>query len=145
MHPTSSSAEFDLKQLTGRWESIQDREHRFEEWTQVNDSTLLGTGYVLIAGDTTYIEFLCIRRDNGVLTYLARGGDRSNEEVIAFTLQEQSANRIEFANPEHAFPQRIVYQIDHSDELTAFIEGPQSEGQTRIYFDFVRTGSTRQN
>lgn len=136
---------FDLNQLVGRWESIQDRSHRFEEWTATGDSSLTGQGYVLIGGDTTYIEFLRIEKVNGILTYFARGGDPNNTDLVAFTVSDQNEHRVEFTNPEYTFPQRIVYQIHNSNELTAFVEGPQSEGHTRIYFDFVRASDSPQN
>jgi hypothetical protein len=131
---------FDLRRLEGRWESITDRAHRFEEWNADSTGGLAGKGFVLEGGDTTFIEFLSIHEQDGVLTYYAQVGDRHNTEVVPFRMGVQGADLIEFVNPGHDFPRRIVYHLHSDDSLHAFIEGPRDQGVYRINFDFVRSG-----
>ncbi len=138
--PAPVSKSFDLKQLSGRWESTTDRYHRFEEWSQEGENALRGKGFVLEGGDTTFIEFLRIREENGVLTYDARVGDKQDAESVSFRLASQTETELEFVNPKHDFPTRIVYQLVKPDSLHAFIEGPRGKGVSRVNFDFVRSG-----
>jgi hypothetical protein len=132
---------FDFGRLTGRWENIQDRSFRFEEWQRSGEQELKGRGYILESGDTTFIEFLRIAPDSaGVMTYYAQGGDPSNPEIIPFRMDRQSRERVEFVNPGHDFPTRIVYELNGTDSLVSFVEGPREEGVYRIDFQFVRDG-----
>jgi hypothetical protein len=129
---------FDLSKLQGNWTSTSDRSFRFEEWQYEPSGEMKGKGYVLESGDTTFIEFLRIAEENGVLTYFAQSGDENNGEVIPFQVGDQSATQIEFRNPQHDFPTRIVYRLIGSDSLLAFIEGPGKSKLERINFHFVR-------
>jgi len=129
---------FDLKKLEGNWTNTSDRSFRFEEWQSESSGEMRGKGYVLESGDTTFVEFLRIAEENGVLTYFAQSGDINKGEVIPFRVGEQSANQIEFRNTQHDFPTRIVYRLIGTDSLLAFIEGPGSPKLERINFNFVR-------
>lgn len=133
------SGTFDFNRLAGRWENMQDRSFRFEEWQPASEGEFRGRGYILEDGDTTFIEFLRIARDSsGVITYFAQGGDPQNPEIIPFRIGKQTADMVEFINPAHSFPTRIVYQLSASDSLTSFVEGPREDGVYRINFEFIR-------
>ena len=109
-----------------------------EEWEVLNDSTLVGKGYILEHGDTTFFESLEIRRKGEVWTYFAKVHQLQGPEVVPFTLTKQTSERVEFTNPTHDFPQKIGYELLSDNELQAYIEGPR-DGQTiRIIFDFKR-------
>ncbi|MFN8865336.1 MAG: DUF6265 family protein [Flavobacteriales bacterium] len=136
---STPSGSFDFNRLTGRWENTQDRSFRFEEWQPAGEGEFRGRGYILEDGDTTFIEFLRIAKDSsGVMTYFAQGGDPQNPEVIPFRVGKQTADMVEFINPTHSFPTRIVYQFSASDSLTSFVEGPREDGVYRIDFEFIR-------
>jgi hypothetical protein len=65
-------------------------------------------------------EFLRIEADPSGLVYLASPQGRP---ATPFPLKELSGQRVVFENPEHDFPQRVLYWRDAEDSLHARIEG----------------------
>lgn len=131
-------SDFDFTILEGRWASTDTISSQFEEWQKLNDTTFVGTGYVLEGGDTTFIESLEIRKIKGVWTYFAKVKQLNGDEVIPFRLSKQSDRRVEFVNPSHDFPKKIGYEFIGKNELQAYIEGPRSGQNIRILFDFKK-------
>ena len=68
-------------------------------------------------------EFLRIETAGPSLVYVAQPGGRP---PTRFPLAETGARRAVFANPQHDFPQRILYWLDDAGALHARIEGPQN-------------------
>lgn len=134
-----TTASFDLKRLVGRWESVDEKSSQIEEWMLDGNGGLRGKGFVLTGGDTTFIEFLSIGQVNNVLTYQAQVSDQNQGTTIPFTLTEQSGEFIEFSNPKHDFPKRIVYRMKGDTALQAYIEGPRENRTVRITFDYLRS------
>lgn len=134
----STRNNFNFSRLIGSWHSVRSEASQNEEWESISDSSYIGRGYVLEAGDTTFFETLEIRNEAGVWTYYARVNQMNGGEVIPFKLTKQSRDRVEFVNPTHDFPKKIGYELISDDELQAYIEGPR-DGQTiRILFEFKR-------
>jgi hypothetical protein len=134
---TRSSEEFDLEQLSGRWE-FQDNRTKIEEWTLLSDDELTGRGFVLSGEDTSFIEFLSIRKDGGVLKYLARVSGEDSGEIVPFTLSFQNETRIEFVNENLDFPKKIGYEVVGPDKIESYIEGPRDGQTVRIVFDYEK-------
>ncbi len=129
---------FDLGKLHGRWESLNQNTTQIEEWGLVAEGDLRGRGFVLEGRDTTFIEFLSIKEIDDTLRYFAQVSDQNDGETIEFKMRSQSKNIIEFANPAHDFPKRIVYEIEADSVLHTFIEGPRDGRTIRINFDYIR-------
>lgn len=55
--------------------------------------------------------------------YLA--SPKGRQPATPFKMIEMAANKVVFENPEHDFPQRIIYERE-GDTLTARIEGTQN-------------------
>lgn len=130
---------FSFSQLVGRWESIDPKSHQIEEWQSVNDSLLTGRGFVLEKGDTTFIEFLSIKKINGVWNYVAQVPSQNENKEVLFKLTSQTEKKVEFSNTLHDFPQKIVYALSSNDKMQVYIEGPQQGKVARITFDFNRS------
>lgn len=129
---------FDLNQLVGRWEHVENKNNQLEEWQLISDDELRGKGFVLENGDTTFIESLSIKRINNILVYTAEVGDQNHGEKIPFNLTAQTAKTLEFSNYSHDFPQRIVYEMKSDTTLQAYIEGPRDGQKIRIVFDYIK-------
>jgi hypothetical protein len=123
--------------LAGRWE-FQDNRTKIEEWTLTGDNELSGKGFVLSESDTSFIEFLSIRKEAGVLKYFAGISGQDSGEVIPFTLAFQSSTRIEFVNESLDFPKRIGYEVIGIDKIESYIEGPRDGQTVRIIFDYEK-------
>jgi hypothetical protein len=135
----SEKSNFDLSKLTGRWEFMNNNTHQIEEWTSLSEHELRGKGFILENGDTTFIEILSIRENDGVLTYYAQVSDIESAEIVPFRLSEQTGQRIEFVNENQDFPKKIGYELRSEDRILSYIEGPREGNNVRISFDFKKT------
>ena len=89
---------------------------------------MLGTSRVVRNGKTIAYEFIQIREtgDEG-LEFIAKP---SGQAETAFQLLTLSQREVIFENPQHDFPQRIIYRLDADGALKARIEGTV-DGESR--------------
>jgi hypothetical protein len=120
--PTRSLA--DLGWMAGSWASSDGGRTSEEHWTKPAGGLMLGL-HRDTGGDKTAFEFLRIEESAGKITYLASPQGRP---ATPFTLIESAAQRAVFANPEHDFPQRVLYWRE-GQSLCAAVEGP-IDGET---------------
>lgn len=116
--PTSVSA---LSWMAGAWGGTVGGMEMEEHWTTAKGGTLIGMHRDIAKGRTVSFEFLRVEEQNGALVYLS---SPKGAPVTPFRLVEAGPMRAVFANPQHDFPQRIIYWKDGAD-LRARIEGPQ--------------------
>lgn len=110
-----------LAWLAGSWGSASGATETEEHWTAPKAGSLLGMNRTTRGGKTVMFEFLRIEaRPDGVY-YLASPGGRP---PTPFKLKEAVKEKVVFENPEHDFPQRILYWKSGSS-LCARIEGTQ--------------------
>jgi len=104
--------------MAGSWSSEQDGVRMEEHWTRGDDDLMLGMHQDVSKGRTSF-EFLRIERRDGKLVYLAMPHAKPE---TPFPLKSATADRVVFENPEHDFPQRIIYWRDGA-RLCARTEG----------------------
>jgi hypothetical protein len=114
----------DLDWMAGSWASKESGKLSEEHWTGPAGGMMLGVHRDL-EGTKAAFEFLRIEESGGKVTYLASPQGRP---ATPFELVESSKERAVFANPEHDFPQRILYWRE-GDSLCAAVEGP-IDGET---------------
>jgi hypothetical protein len=124
--PEVATAE-DLGWLAGHWRSVREDSVVEEAWLGPSGATMLGLNRTVQAGRTTGFEYLRIEERDGALVLLASPEGRC--PATGFTLVELSESGAVFANPDHDFPQRIIYRRD-GNTLGAAIEGA-ADGKTR--------------
>ncbi len=129
----------ELRWLTGCWELRTPTRVTQESWGSPAGGLMLGTSRTLVRDVAREFEFLRIETRAGVVTYVAQPGGGPATAFAATSVTDTSAV---FDNPQHDFPQRILYRRVGADSLVARIEGPQG-GQTRgIDFPMRRIGCT---
>jgi Domain of unknown function (DUF6265) len=116
--PASVSA---LSWMAGAWGGTVDGMEMEEHWTTAKGGSLIGMHRDIAKGRTVSFEFLRVEEQDGGLVYLS---SPKGAAVTRFRLVEAGPMRAVFANPQHDFPQRIIYWKDGAD-LRARIEGPQ--------------------
>ena len=100
---------------------------RSEEcWLAPGGGIMLGMHRDVFSNGRSFFEFLRIAAHEDGLAYLASPVGRP---PTAFRLVRREARRAVFENPEHDFPQRILYWRE-GDVLHARIEG-ETEGEAR--------------
>jgi hypothetical protein len=76
-------------------------------------------------GKVVGFEFMRIESAAGITRFIAQPG---GAPATVFTASQVTGNSLELLNPEHDFPQKIVYRRE-GDLLTAIVSGPGEDGQ----------------
>jgi hypothetical protein len=109
--------------MTGCWAFSAGGQNTEEYWTKPAGGTMLGLSRTVAGGKTVFSEYAQIREQDGVLTYIVQL--KLAAATTAFKLTKLTANEAVFANPEHAYPTRIIYRRQDHDTLAARTEGTQ--------------------
>ena len=123
-----------LDWLAGCWSMTRGESVVEEHWMKPAGGTMLGMSRTVRAGNTSEYEFLQIRDLNGTLTYVARP---SGQAEAAFTLRTVNGSEVIFENPEHDFPQRIIYRRT-ADGISARVEGTRNGELRGIDYPYRR-------
>jgi hypothetical protein len=109
----------DLSWMSGSWGGGAGERFAEEHWTDPRGGVMIGTHRDLKAEKAVFFEFLRIEQRGRTLAYVA--SPRGRCPATVFWLAEISPQHVLFANPEHDYPQRIVYWKD-GDALKARTE-----------------------
>jgi hypothetical protein len=115
-----------LEWLVGHWRNDSGERSSEELWMAAEGGLMLGLSRTLAGGRAVGFEYLRIEQRGATVVYVASPGGRPPTE---FPLRELSGQRVVFENPEHDFPQRILYWRE-GEGLCARIEG-ERDGQAR--------------
>jgi hypothetical protein len=125
--------------LAGCWELSGRGRVTIEMWMPPAGGMMLG-GSRTVSGDSVReYEQVTLRLHEGRLVYTARP---SGQSEATFTSTEWTDSSFTVANPEHDFPQRILYRRHRSDSLIAQIEGTTPAGQRRVNYPMRRVSCT---
>ena len=127
----------DLGWIAGCWERKDAAKQLriVEQWMAPEGGAMLGMSRTVKGGKMTGYEFLRIVNDAGTIKYISRPSENTSD--TEFAISSTTSNEVIFSNPQHDFPQRIIYRRD-GDKLNARIEGT-ANGKTRgIDFPYTR-------
>jgi Domain of unknown function (DUF6265) len=131
-----------LAWLAGCWKSESAEPGSGEQWMPPAGQTMLGTSRTVKRGKTVEFEFMLIRYlEDGTLAYIAQP---SGQRTTVFRLQRISDTEAVFENPQHDFPQRVVYARDGETGLRARIEGTRNSAPRVVEFPMSRVGCDEQ-
>ena len=118
----------DLAWLAGCWEAnLRGREVN-EQWMKPGGGIMLGMARTVSQGKAAEFEFTQIRQDkDGAIYYVAKPSGQAEASFKLVKLQNKEAV---FENPQHDFPQRILYRLQPDGSLFARVEATV-KGQTR--------------
>ena len=120
----------DLRFLAGAWEmNVPERELTItEHWMQPLGGGMVGMGRTVVGEKMKSWESLRMVQTETGIEYIAKPSE--NQQETTFKLTKLTPTEAVFENPEHDFPQRIIYRLIDENSLTARIEGTR-DGQTR--------------
>lgn len=118
--PPDNATVKDLAWMAGHWRLDQGTTVVEEGWFAPAGGGMVGMNRTVSGNRTTAFEFLRIQETDGGIVLFASPGGRCPE--TEFTLIGLDGHRAVFSNPEHDFPQRIIYRRE-GDHLHAEIEG----------------------
>lgn len=125
----------DLAWLSGCWENNRSGRISEERWTKPKGGMMLGTGQTLKDGKTSEFEFMRIHEDKGEIFFTAKP---SGQPEASFKLISYAGGKAVFENPQHDFPQRVIYGKQPDGSLLARIEGEMNGQKRGIDFPFKR-------
>lgn len=123
--------------MAGTWQSTEGRVRMEEHWTNADGDLMLGLHRDI--GKKTSFELMRIERQGDTLVYMAMPGGRP---ATPFPMKSATADRIVFENPQHDFPQRIIYWRD-GEKLCARVEGTMNGKEEGEQWCWSRAGGTR--
>lgn len=109
-----------LRWMAGSWASDSGGVRVEEHWTAPYGGLMTGMHRDFFRGRLLAFEFARIRRDSVGLVYLAQPGGRPPHP---FRLKSIATKSVVFEDPEHDFPQRVMYWLDAGGNLHARVEG----------------------
>lgn len=125
----------DFGWLAGCWEDHRGARSGQENWTRPQAGMMLGVGHTVKEGKTLEFEFMRIHEENGDIFFTAKP---SGQPEASFKLISYKDNKAVFENPQHDFPQRVIYERQPDGSLLARIEGEMSGRKRGIDFPFKR-------
>lgn len=125
-----------LAWLAGCWAHESGEAGSVEHWLPLAGGTMLGIGRTVRNGKTVEHEFLQIRLNaEGKVVYVALP---SGQKEATFTATSIGERTVTFANPQHDFPQRIIYRALPEGRLAARIEGMRDGNLRGVDFPMKR-------
>jgi len=116
--------------LIGTWENKTRKGSIFKTWTKSGDNEFSGKSYSVKDKDTIVFENIRIVQEKNRLYYIPTVKNQNEGLPVRFAAKSISENQLVFENPQHDFPQIIVYTKINSDSLIAEISGTKN-GQKR--------------
>jgi hypothetical protein len=125
--------------MAGTWTGTDANGVEMEEtWSPPKGGMLLGTHRDVASGKVVEFEDLRIDTAGETATYWA---SPMGAPPVPFRIKELGPGpRVVFENPEHDFPQRILYWITPDGLMHARIEGPEKKGEKDMEWVWTKTG-----
>jgi hypothetical protein len=106
--------------LEGKWVQTNGEANFHEEWTRVNDTLLIGKGFVIDGTDSLFSEKLSLITSSEQTIYRV---EMTTGRIADFKLTENTADKLVFGLPENDFPSKISYTKKSETELVVLLEG----------------------
>jgi hypothetical protein len=126
----------DLAWLKGCWSLNRNGRETTEHWLKPAGGTMLGISRTVADGKTVEFEFTQIRQEpNGDIFFIAKP---SSQPEATFKMTKSSAHEVIFENPQHDFPQRVIYRLQCDGSLLGRIEGVSKGKEKAVDFPMTR-------
>ncbi len=112
--------------LIGNWK-VENKEI-YEEWEFVSEIELKGKSYKIINGKSEITEYLSITKKENKIVYSANVINQNDGHIIEFNLNFIDNKTYSFENPNHDFPQKIIYHIISENKLFVEVVGDNDKG-----------------
>jgi hypothetical protein len=125
-----------LDWMSGCWSSDDGKQQVEECWMKPAGQSMLGTSRTVAGGKTVFTEHIQIREKDSQLAYIVSIG--MGAKPVVFKQIKSADGEVIFENPEHDFPQRIIYRRESADKLFARIEGKEKGVDKGMDFRYKR-------
>jgi hypothetical protein len=120
--------------MQGCWERRAGNRVVEEQWMKPRGGMMMGMSRTVRSDTVVEYEFIRVFERSSALVFAAQP---SGQPAAEFTSTEIAEGAITFANPQHDFPQRILYRLA-GDSLHARIEGTMNGRERGVDFRYAR-------
>ena len=124
-----------LNLLNGKWKLKTNSFEAYEEWKVKDETEIAGISYSIEDGEQKKNEDLFIKKVGEFWAYIAAP---KNQNPALFYLTSFKDNRFIFENPEHDFPNKIIYHFTDRKTIAVTVEGEDDDGPQKIEFTFIK-------
>ena len=122
-HTTFAATINDLSWMSGEWKGTYNGLPMQAFYSDTSGGVILGQTKIANGAKAEFFEFEAIHEEAGTMIlqpmpFATQG--------VSFNLKDIGPSRVVFENPQHDFPQRIIYELKASGQLWARIEGVQN-------------------
>ena len=108
----------------------------YEMWMKPEGGSVMGMGRTLRNGKTVATEYFFVNEQpDGVVMNVQQ---RLAEKTTTFRVKEITASSVTFENPQHDFPQRVIYRLTGPGALLGRIEGIEKGKKRAIDYPMQR-------
>ena len=129
----------DLSWMSGCWEKKGKSAGSFmsETWTKPA-GMMLGIGRTVRNGKVRAFEYLRIIKKDSSIYYVAKPSSAKMETL--FKLTSLKNKRVVFENPEHDFPQRIVYALADEQTMSVRVDADKNGKPSGFGYSLKKVG-----
>jgi len=125
-----------LAWMAGCWAPEKGEPGSLEYWLPPAGGTMLGMSRTVKNGKTVEFEYMQLRTNPaGKLVFIALPSGQNETTFVASSIGKDSAT---FENPQHDFPQKVIYRLETPTRLVARIEGKRGETVRGVDFPMRR-------
>ncbi len=108
----------------GKWGNASAEGELTENWVKVNDSVMHGESYFVVGGkDTVFAETVELAEHDGKMGYTVTVPGQNEEKPVRFEMTSATGEQLVFENPQHDYPNKIIYNKVGNDSIVAEISG----------------------
>lgn len=110
-----------------------------ESWVKDSDSSYSGEGkFMDKSGNVKSSERIKLNQRDGVLWYVPVISNQNGGNPVYFKQVSVSPTEIIFENPDHDYPQRIIYKKISDTAMTAIVEGKVDDQPYKQEYLYIR-------
>lgn len=121
--------------LEGKWLQSNGEANFHEEWARVNDTLLIGKGFVIDGTDSLFSERLSLLTSGEQTVYRV---EMTTGRIADFKLTENTTDKLVFELPENDFPSKISYTKKSETEMVVLLEGSENGKEIKDELIFHR-------
>jgi hypothetical protein len=122
----------------GTWVTKTKKGFICERWQKINDTELRDQGFKVTGNDTTLVEEVQLIEKDGQAYYIPTVRNQNEGKQVPFKLTQVKGNQFTFSNPEHDYPQLIVYDFISTDSIHAWVDGKINGKPLKIDYNYKR-------
>jgi hypothetical protein len=94
-----------------------------ETWNRINDTLYLGKSRMIKDNDTLFTERVSLVQRGSEIFYIPEVSNQNDSKPVSFRLISTAHGQWIFENPDHDFPQQIIYSQPYPGSMEAVVAG----------------------